>query len=162
MEKFTTIPEGIFEKSGFNTIKEACLKYCYTETGRQKIRRCRPEIESSEIRTLRLRVMEVIKLIQRDINLPFLNLSDLLPILETARAEGSVLSLEVFPVVFDHARSARLMKQFIVNQKENLPSLSEISGQLHYLNHLEKVIKKSVTENGELRDDASPKLRSIR
>jgi len=106
--------------------------------------------------------MEVIKLIQRDINLPFLNLSDLLPILETARAEGSVLSLEVFPVVFDHARSARLMKQFIVNQKENLPSLSEISGQLHYLNHLEKVIKKSVTENGELRDDASPKLRSIR
>ncbi|HMB97358.1 MAG TPA: endonuclease MutS2 [Balneolaceae bacterium] len=162
MEKFTTIPEGIFEKSEFNTIKEACLKYCYTETGRQKIGRCRPEIEASEIRTLRLRVMEVIKLIQRDINLPFLNLSDLLPILETARAEGSVLSLEVFPVVFDHARSARLMKQFIVNQKENLPSLSEISGQLHYLNHLEKVIKKSVTENGELRDDASPKLRSIR
>jgi len=162
MEKFTTIPEGIFEKSGFNTIKEACLKYCYTETGRQKIRRCRPEIESSEIRTLRLRVMEVIKLIQRDINLPFLNLSDLLPILETARAEGSVLSLEAFPVVFDHARSARLMKQFIANQKENLPSLAGISGQLHDLNHLEKVSRKSGTENGELRDDASPKLRSIR
>jgi len=162
MKKFITIPEGIFEKSGFNNIKNACLRYCYTDTGRQKIKRCRPEVELSEIRALRLRMAEVIKLIQRDIILPFLHLSDLLPILEKARAEGAILSLEAFPVVFDHARSARLMKQFIENQKENLPSLSEISGQLNDLRHLEKVIKKSVTENGELRDDASPKLRSIR
>lgn len=162
MRKFTTVPDGIFEKSGFNNIKDSCLRYCYTDTGRQKIKRCRPEVELSEIRTLRLRVKEVTNLIQRDIILPFLNLSDLLPILETARAEGSVLSLEAFPVVFDHARSARLLKQFIENQNENLPSLAEISGQLHNLNHLEKVIKKTVTENGELRDDASPKLKSIR
>lgn len=162
MKKFTTVPDGIFEKSGFNNIKDACLRYCYTDTGRQKIRRCRPEVELSEILTLRLLVKEVTTLIQRNISLPFLHLSDLMPILETARAEGSVLSLEAFPVVFNHARSARLMKQFIESQKENLDSLSEISGQLHDLNHLEKVIKKSVTESGELRDDASPKLRSIR
>jgi len=157
-----TIPDGIFEKSGFNNVKEACLRYCYTDTGRQKIKRCRPEVEVKEIRDIRHQVTEVTKLVERDVTLPFLHLNELLPILETARAEGAVLSPEAFPVVYNHARGARLMKQFIENQKKEIPAIFEISVQLQDLIHLEKMIKKSVTENGDLRDDASPKLKSIR
>ncbi|MGF1671530.1 MAG: endonuclease MutS2 [Balneolaceae bacterium] len=162
MKNFKIIPDGVYEKTGFDNIKNSALRLCYTDVGRRKVRNCKPESDPGKVEELRRQMADTMRLLEQGHSFPFVRLDNLLSILEKARPEGSVLPVSSFPVVFSHARNARLLKNFLEKQKETTPSLFEISDQIQILNHLEKNIQKAISESGELLDDASPRLQSIR
>lgn len=160
--RFTALPDDSLDKAGLSTIKKASLKYCYTETGCDKIRRLQPVPDPERVQKMRHQCTDMIALAEKNLQVPLANLGGLKEILERARAEGSVLSPEHFPEILNHARQARLLKDFFKRNSEHAVSLTELSGELQPLPEFEKSISESISESGKVKDSASTALKSIR
>ncbi len=107
-------------------------------------------------------VKEMMDLLLNDSAFPLRNLHDVRDYLDKARPEGSIIPLEAFVEILEVSITARVVKSYIDQRKEHYPALKKIAVGLIPLKDLEEILQDVLTENGELRSDASPKLQSIR
>jgi DNA mismatch repair protein MutS2 len=161
-KKMIIFPESCSRKIGFETIRDAALRKCYTPYGKEEIQNLTPYAENRAVRTQLDRSREWQQLVQKGETIPLAVIDDVREILKNCRMEGATLSLDSFPVVFENARLARLIINFFKRVEHDTESLQEISDRLVNLKPLEDEIRKVVTEEGELRDDASQELQRIR
>lgn len=105
---------------------------------------------------------EMMDLLLNDSAFPLRNLHDVRDYLEKARPKNSIIPLHAFVEILEMSITARVVKSYIDQRKEHYPALKEISVGLIPLEDLEETLQNVLTENGELRSDASPKLQSIR
>ncbi len=105
---------------------------------------------------------EMMDLLQNDSAFPLHNLHDIRDHLKKARPENSIISLQAFVEILEVSITARRIKTYLEQREEHYPALKEISVGLIPLKELEETLQDVLTENGELRSDASPKLQSIR
>lgn len=157
-----TYPSSLPKKIGFDLILNQTKSYTYTPYGKEKLDAQQPTKEVANVRHLSNLASEWIEIVQKQGNLPLSQLKDIRPLLDDSHAEGSMLPLEAFPVIFDNTRLARVVKQFFQNDEITTPALKKYVIQLSDLKSLEEEIRRVVNENGVLKDDASPNLRSIR
>ena len=101
-------------------------------------------------------------ILQSGSNHPLSVIDDVTEILKASRIKENTLPLEDFLVVLENARLGRTIKNFFKENELDLDHLKTISDQLVNHQPVEKAIQKVVTDNGELRDDASSKLKEIR
>lgn len=155
-------PESTLRKTGFETVREATLRKCYTTYGKEEISSFKPFSSTEKVKTELERSSEWMHLLQSGLNHPLTNLDDVRPHLRESRAGGSLLPLESFPIILANARQARIIKQFFERTETSYTALTSISGRLVNLKPLEEAIQRVVTDRGELKDDASPELKRIR
>ncbi len=105
---------------------------------------------------------EMMDLLLNDSAFPLRNLHDVRNYLEKARPENSIIPLEAFVKILELSITARVVKSYIDQRKEHYPALKKIAVGLIPLKDLEDTLQDVLTDNGELRSDASPKLQSIR
>ena len=105
---------------------------------------------------------EMMDLLLNDSAFPLRNLHDVRNYLEKARPENSIIPLEAFVKILELSITARVVKSYIDQRKEHYPALKKIAVGLIPLKDLEDTLQDVLTDNGELRRDASPKLQSIR
>jgi DNA mismatch repair protein MutS2 len=124
----------------------------------------KPSTDRSEVSFMLKAAEEWMKIEQGGQPVPFETVDDVVDIASDSMVAGSRLPLEDFTVVFDNARLARLLLTFFkrFDSTESARTLLTIAKKLVNLRPLEDSIKQIVTDNGELRDDASPELRRIR
>ncbi|MDX1590691.1 MAG: endonuclease MutS2 [Balneolaceae bacterium] len=158
----SVFPDSTLRKTGFETVREATLKKCYTPYGREEIKSFKPYSDTEKVRSELDRSSEWMHMLQSGLNHPLTSLDDIRPDLKDSRAAGSVLPLDSFPNIQANARQARIIKQFFERTEKPYPALKEISHRLINLKPLEEAIQKVVTDRGELKDDASPGLKRIR
>ncbi|MFQ6090994.1 MAG: hypothetical protein ACE5LD_06120, partial [Candidatus Bipolaricaulia bacterium] len=84
---------------------------------------------------------------------------DLRPILERAR-ESTSLPAEDFLPALETIRSARLLRKRLHSLK-GFPRLREIAKGLRTFRELEENIDRTIDEQGQIKDGASPKLREL-
>lgn len=155
-------PENVLEKLGFEQVREATLNAAQSERSAEMILELRPSNFKGRVIELLDQTSEMIAILQDPEIFPISELPDIRTHMDTARAYGSIIPLYAFRDILKICVVARSTKKFIKNIEERAETLSKISENLIPLKELEKYIKGKVTENGELRDDASPELKSIR
>ncbi len=157
-----TYPASLPKKIGFDLILDQARSQSFTPYGKERLNAQKPSRELSDVVHLSELSKNWMEILQRHGNHPLSQLKDIRPVLDDSHAEGSMLPLEAFPIILDNARVARVVKQFFKNDEINAPAVLKYVNQLLVLKPLEDEIQRVVSDNGVMKDDASPKLRSIR
>lgn len=156
-------PATLPEKIGFERIREAARRRLHTPYGREWLDHDRPSRDPDIVEERLAMAREWLNLIQREQSVPLETLNDIRPALKDARLEGSMLSLETFCDLYANARSARLLRTYLLRHADEMPRLKSRAMQLIALKTVEDEIARVVQiDQAALRDDASPELRSIR
>lgn len=155
-------PKNLPEKIGFTLILDEALKYAYTPYGKERLADQQPAGTDDKTKEINEFTQSWLSIIQKEGIHPLRQLKDIRDILRDAQVEGSMLSIEAFPVVCENARLARLIKQFFKNEEVEAETLSPHVKRIITLKSLEDEIMGVISDSGALRDDASPELRSIR
>jgi len=155
-------PPNLPEKIGFTLILDEAVKHTYTPYGEELLIKQRPAGSAADTNTLNEHTRNWLAVIEKQGVHPLKQLKDVREILSDARVQGAMLSLEAFPIVYENARLARLIKDFFRNDDIEAEALKPHLKRLIPLKDLEEEIKSVITDSGALRDDASPELQSIR
>lgn len=145
----------------FHKIKEMLKEYAATSVGRKLADQLTPHTNIEKVQKLQDETDEALTIYRLNQAIPFANLVDVSDSVKRS-AIGSVLNttecLEIAQVLY----SGRQLKNFIENLEAEIPLLTERVSDISPLHHLEKEIKLKIDEHGEVVDDASPTLKSIR
>ncbi len=155
-------PPSIVEKLGFEQLREATLKASQSELARETIARMSPSNHPDFVGTLLSQTGEMLDVLRDPDPFPLGEVPDIRDYLAIAKPYGSILSLYTFPEILSVCITSRLVKKYFKSRLEHKPRLYAISETIIPLKDLETSIKQKVTDGGELKDDASPELKSIR
>ncbi|HET6527261.1 MAG TPA: endonuclease MutS2 [Balneolaceae bacterium] len=155
-------PKRLTEKIGFETVRLAAVEKTRSVMAREKLSSMMPASDRKTIERQLVQTGEMMDLLQNDSAFPLNNLHDVREFLQKARAENSILPLPAFIEILEISVTARRVKSYINDRKEDYPVLQKVSIGLIPLKDLEETLQNKFTENGELRNDASAKLQSIR
>ncbi|MEX0779648.1 MAG: endonuclease MutS2 [Balneolales bacterium] len=156
------LPENLSAKLGYESILEATLTKAYSPMGAESIKLLKPESRHTEIIRHLEETGEMMRLISQAESMPMDTLDDIRPDLKKARVEGVVLDPETILSIFNIAVTARRISVFFKPRDEQFPNLCKITRELLPLKDLEKQITNILTDQGEVKDTASPTLRDIR
>ena len=133
----------------------------HSDISRKMVVDIRPLPEVEAIRDRCSLIEDIRRIYQQGSTLPFVEFQDIAPLLVRVRPAGAVLEateLSAFIPLFDMA--SEIVTQ--ASQTEGLADLQRLTMQLTGHPALQKTIKKSVDQEGKIRDTASPALASIR
>jgi DNA mismatch repair protein MutS2 len=155
-------PERLTEKIGFETVRSAVIDKARSSIAREQLSTMMPFSDRQVIQRRLAQTGEMMDLLQNDAAFPLENLHEVREYLKKSRAEDSILPLPAFMEILEMSITARRIKSYLDQRAEHYPELKEISIGLIPLEELEKTLKGKLTDNGELRSDASKELQSIR
>ena len=155
-------PSSILEKLGFEQLRQATLDAAQSERSFEMIEELHPTSSTDRVKVLLAQTREMMDILRDPDPFPLGELPDVRDFLKTAQAQGSIISLAAFPYILGICTAARLLKKFLKARSEHKPKLCSISEGLIPLKELEASIKQKVTDGGQLKDDASPELKSTR
>lgn len=155
-------PERLSEKIGFETIRSATISKARSTMAREQLSNMMPFSDRQVIERRLSQTREMMDLLQNDAAFPLENLHDITDYLRKAQPENSIVPLQAFVEILEVSLTARRVKSYLDSREDRYPELKEISIGLIPLKELEDTLKGVLTDNGELRNDASGELRSIR
>ena len=155
-------PERLSEKIGFETVRSATVEKTRSPMAREQLSKLMPFSDRQTIERRLSQTKEMMDLLQNDAAFPLENLHDVRDYLKKAQPENSIIPLKAFVEILELSLTARRVKSYIDSREEHYPELKEISIGLIPLEELEDELQGKLTDNGELRSDASPELQSIR
>ena len=155
-------PENVLDKLGFEHLRKATLGVTQSVRSAELIAELRPTNRKDRVQVLLAQTSEMMNLLLDPDVFPISELPDIRPHMDTARAYGAIIPLYAFRDILKICVTARITKKYIRNKEERTPTLGEIAEQLIPVKELEHYIKGKVTDSGDLRDDASLELKSIR
>ncbi len=146
-------------KLEFNKIQEQVAGQCSFEGGRNKVLGRKPSSQEQEVERWLNETGEAMEALRYG-EPGFLSGLELLHHhLAKAGADGILYPPELYNIMRS-LYAARMAIQYV--GKEKYPRLSSLLAGLQHNPELEKKLQKAISEEGELRDDASPTLKDIR
>lgn len=157
-------PASASTKIGYQTIVKQTIRFAYTPYGKECLHELRPSSSKKEVQQQLELASEWIKVFEHGQNHPIETLDDVREIAANSKLQESRLPLDNFTIVYENARLARIIKDFFSTTEpaSDIPALTSIARNLVNLKPLEDAIQRIITEQGELRDNASPELQRIR
>lgn len=152
----------VIQKLEFEKVLKHISNFAITENGKAEVLNLIPS-DSHEYISLQGNIVEEAKSILINTQFPPIeSISNVHEALSRSRIEGSVLSIKKILEVNKLASISRQLKQFINSQKETVPKLFQVSENLFSEKLLEHQIQRIITENGEVKENASKQLATIR
>lgn len=146
----------------FYNVLDYISKFCITEYGKNKLLSSFPMSDLERLR-LELNCLEETKnLLTKYENLPFENFGDVNPKLHKSLIENAILNPEEILSILNLLRLSRTMRSYIFSKSEEFPLLWEEAKKLYENRLLEKHIRDTLDEGGNVRDSASRELFRIR
>ncbi len=156
------IPQDVLEKLEYFKVIAAVEKYCSTENGKILVRNLLPfNFEEVAIRE-NLQVHEAKEILIKNDYPPLEYLPDLSETLSRSCIEGAVLTSQQILYVLKLAELSRKLYQFLKQKESTELYLQVLLDQLFVDKVFEHHISKIFDDNGEVKDNASTKLREIR
>lgn len=156
------IDKSVIEKLEFDKLLKHISGYCITEKGKASVVALSPSDNLNEI-IFQGSIVEEAKnflikqgIIQIDFS------TDLSESLFQSRIEGAVLSTRKILEIRNLARTSRLLNNLFSKDKVNYPLLSEYTQQLFSDRLFEHQIEKIISDDGEIKENASKTLTEIR
>jgi DNA mismatch repair protein MutS2 len=153
---------SVLEKLEFKKILSYISNYCVTEPGKENILAIIPFDQETQARYEGNLVTEAKEILIKNVDPPLDYIPDIREVLSKSNIEGSVLDSKKILEVLRLAIMSRNIVVFLKSNAENAPELYERSRDLFVDKVFEHHIQKVITENGEIKENASQQLLSIR
>ncbi|UXX79047.1 Smr/MutS family protein [Reichenbachiella carrageenanivorans] len=155
-------PKDIEVKLGFDKIKQLIKDRCLSTLGEDYVDRLTLTTHTSKINEWMDQTREFIKILSSGSSFPQSNYTDVSPSLKRAELPGNFLDEDEFFDVKLVLGTLLKMLRFFEHHQEDYPVLSERVSHIDLGDSLYIELEKKIDEKGQLRDDASRELMSIR
>ncbi len=155
-------PENTIEKLGLSTILEATLEKVHGPVSREVVEALAPMSDRVAVESALDRTSEAMRLMRSGEPLPLAEMPDVRNALNRARPEGSVLDPTSLLHIGQLLVMSRRIKQYFDQRDEQYPTWSTFCQEIRPLKLVEEAIFSVLTEQGGIRDNASPELQTIR
>ncbi len=156
------IPKSVLDKLEFAKVLSYIANYCVTDKGKIKIAATQPFDNLKDAYRRGQLVNEAKNILIKLMSPPFEYLPDLENTLYQSSIEGALLESKKILEVLKLASTSRNIYQFMKNNSSPDSLLNQQSKDLFVDKNFENYITKIISENGEVRDNASSKLSEIR
>ncbi|MCX7879591.1 MAG: endonuclease MutS2 [Ignavibacteria bacterium] len=158
--------ENIFyeslEQIEFFLLLERISGYCTTEYGKEIIKNSLPFDNSDELKKELDLLEEAVSLIERYETIPFENFGDIKPKIFKSKVENAVLNPSEILSLLHFLQISRNVKLFLEGKSEEYRLLAELASHLSQNRLLEKHIRETIDNTGNVIDTASKELHRIR
>lgn len=145
----------------FAKIKEMLAAQAATSLGREICEDLIPSTEFLEVQHRQAETSEARRLYNGSKSIPLGGIHDLRPSVQRALLGGMLDPQELLDVA-DTIASGRRLKKFLMENREDAPILATLANMIGTFQTMEAEIRQAITVHGEVADDASPALHSIR
>jgi DNA mismatch repair protein MutS2 len=156
------IYNSVLDKLEFVKVLGYIAKYAQTEGGRKSIQSIIPFDTNAHAEIEGMHVDEAKNILIKNFPPPLEYLPEIAETISRSRIEGSVLDGKKIIEVYRLAVMSRNFYQYLKSNSDTAPLLFEKAGGLFVDKLLEHHIRKILNENGEVLENASPKLQEIR
>ena len=156
------ISSATLDKLEYSKILNYIVRYCTTETGKMLTVSLKPHEEISEAVAEGELVNQAKEILIKNEFPPIEYITDLNETITLSRIEGTVLDSKKILEILKLALMSRNLKTYLKTSREIAPSLCEFAERLFSDKLFEHYIQKIITDNGEVKDNASQKLNEIR
>ena len=146
----------------FDRVREIITTFADSEESSSGISEITPCKDKNTVRALLSEVDEIMQAIRFDDPLPAMSLHSIREILPRLKVKGNNLVIEEIVAFTDNLELAHDIKQYFEQRVEKYPVISHITCEITLHNDLVKHIRKVITPDLEIADDATPNLLSIR
>ncbi|WP_022834720.1 endonuclease MutS2 [Salisaeta longa] len=157
-----TYPAGLEEKLGFDVLRQRLLARAKSDLGRERIEKMAPARTMSFLEDELTRVAELQDAFRYDAAVPLHHVHDLRPILKRAAPEQAYVDPEELHQVRLVLRTLRDLQRYFGDRASDYPQLAHAVARVDPLDDVRAHIRSILTDEGRLRDDASPELQHIR
>lgn len=155
------ITETCLRVLGYDKICQKLAALTLTSLGKKLALDLQPSFSLDDVKILLQKTQEAQELLLLEKELPISSFRDLREILQRARI-GAVLEAVQLLEVYNTLLATNRVKNYIANSELESCFLRNLSNELVLLPNLEKIIVKSISDSGLVKDDASNELSSIR
>jgi len=155
-------PKSLLDKLGYEQIRRAALELTQSVRSEELLETLQPSSDRKRVELLTQQTAEMLDILANPDPFPMYEFPEVRDYLSASKAEGSLIPLPAFVDILKICAISRNVKKFLKHRSDEYPQLAKVSEGLIPMKELEKHVREKVTEHGELRDDASPELQSIR
>lgn len=146
----------------FPAVLRQVAEFCVTEPGREQVLSIVPFREFSEIEPELKRVKEFTASFGGDNPIPNHGFEPIYRELRLFEIENSSLEISGFRKILSLSETTRILLKYFKKYEEFFVCLNSFSEEVAYTSLISEEINKRIDKYGEVRDDASPELASIR
>lgn len=146
----------------FHRVLHHIARYCISEPGREIILQAEPLDDVQWLQREHALVEELRLIAIRNEHLPIEGLYDIRPMLQKSLIQGAFLTPTELLSVHDTIRASRLLRLYFRDKEEAYPAVRAFVEQLHENRFLEKHITDAIDDTGNVKDNASRELATIR
>ena len=147
----------------YDKLKTVLKKHTCSELGASRVDKLVPQRQIDEVRRQQVLCSEAKIVYQTSGGFPLNGLSNIAPLLLKAAKPGAILETDELLNISRIVSVAKNVKRVMANQNSaDIPNLFGIAGNLPTSDELAASIDRCISPEGELRNNASPVLRSIR
>ena len=158
----TPFDQHTLDSLEFTRIKEEIAKLCYCENGKRHVERLQPSGDPLIIETGLRETLEMREIIEYEEALPLESVEKVEALVGKIRVEGSVLDPEQLKRLADFQKIIVALFQYRTNKETKYPRVVSYLKQLQPLQELILRIDRAIDVAGEVRDNASDRLRKVR
>ena len=144
-----------------NVVKETVAKYCCFSLGKEIINDLVPQYDRLIVTRELQRTRETLALVIKYGSLPFIGLKDITDVLNISQKDGICQPFDLLDVA-EHAYCCESLVNFLKDIEQDYPEIDDLVYSLNYSIKLSKDITSCIEPNGEISDNASSKLKSLR
>ncbi len=156
------IPAAVLDKLEYQKVLQYISRYCVTEKGKNLLLAFTPFDNEAKIKSEGELVSEAKEILIKNIPPPLEYIPDLYETISMGTIEGAVIESKKILDILKLASNSRNLFNYLKQNSETGPSLCKLNQGLMVDKLFEHYIQKIINENGEVRDNASPKLAEIR
>jgi len=146
----------------FYRIREILATYATSSLGKSLAASIQPDTDIHRIETWQKQVTELRNLLGNDGRLPLGGIRDIRPFLEETEDPAVVLSCEALLDIHSTLQAARYVKGYLAEVGDGYPHLSRLGRRIGSFKGIEDIIFASIDMSGKIKNNATPKLNSIR
>lgn len=146
----------------FPRVLEIISGHAVSEPGSERVKNLRPKADIELVNLELQRVEEMAALLEAGSLPPFKGIHDLTQPLKTASVAGAMLSAETLLQFGATLGCARVVRKFLLDRAKDISHLADMARVMTTFEELEGAVHRAIDETGEIRDSASPELKSIR
>ncbi|MCG2430348.1 endonuclease MutS2 [Aequorivita xiaoshiensis] len=156
------IDKKTLEDLEFPTVLNQMSELCVTEPGREQVLSIKPFQEFSEIEPELLRLKEFTVSFEGDNKIPNHGFDPIFRELKLFSIENSTLEISGFRKILSISETTRILLKFFKKYEEFYIHLNAFSEEVNYTSIISDEINKKVNKYGEIKDEASIELGTIR
>lgn len=155
-------PKNIEQKIGFDEIRDILLSNCKCDIGKEKITQLTFLTDANDINTLLNQIMEMCKILTEEDTFPTPSFATVYDSIARIRPEGTYLMANELNILRKSLLEIQDILLFFDKQQETYPTLAELAEPIEIAKDICHTIDRVIDSNGNLKDNASPKLIEIR